>query len=165
MKDDRLEKVETVIIPWEQFKKALRLNYLQEDSSMFHHSHSFVLRLTPPFESDMSAEYYQSEQGVRYNNEWNEKPFHIKPEMLLLEGTDKGTNPFRWTEWPTERTTRNHLSESELEECDIDELVAEGREIFWDEMKSFLPETFCLGKCHSGLSKYEVDLVWDFDDE
>lgn len=28
----------------------------------------------------MEAEYYESEQGRHYDNNWNEKPFHIIPE-------------------------------------------------------------------------------------
>lgn len=154
--DERLEKVETVTIDFETFKKAFKRNYLQPDRTMFEHSHTFVLRLYPPFEAKMEAQYYESEQGRHYNNEWNEKPFHLKPELLILEGYDGLFNE----EWPTEQNTRSHLTEEEIEESGgIEAVVEEGREIFWDEVKYYLPEEFDLGHQH-GLRGYTVDIEW-----
>ena len=155
--DTRLEKVETVTISFETFKKALKRNYLGER----HRSdRSYVLRLYPPFEAGMEAEYYESEQGRHYNNEWNEKPLHISPELLILEGTDRG---FRGIyEWPTEANTRNALTEEKIEEAGgIEEAVEIEREIFWDEVKHSLPETFDLGKVQPATGNYTVDLNWE----
>ena len=154
-RDERLEKVEKIIIDWETFKKTLRLNYLEDNN---YHDRSFVLRLYPPFEAEMEAEYYESMQGRHYNNEWDEKPFHIKPELILLEGCEG--NPLRWNEFPTERNTRNALDDEIIEENEIGELVEEGREVFWSDIKYELPETFNLGKVH-GFGSYEVEIIWE----
>jgi len=50
--DSRLEKVETVEINFETFKKALSRNYLGERDS---HDRSYVLRLYPEFQSVMES--------------------------------------------------------------------------------------------------------------
>jgi len=93
--DTRLEKVETVTISFETFKKALKRNYL----------------------------------GI--------------------------------CEWPTEANTRDALSEEEIEEDGgIEEAVEIGREIFWDEVKHDLPETFNLGRVQ-GVGNYTVELNWE----
>jgi len=154
--DTRLEKVETVTISFETFKKALKRNYLGE---RHRRDRSYVLRLYPPFEAEMEAEYYESEQGRHYDSNWNEKPFHIAPELLILEGTERG---FRGIcEWPTEANTRDALTEREIEEDGgIEEAVEIGREIFWDEVKHDLPETFNLGRVR-GVGNYTVELNWE----
>lgn len=154
--DDRLEKVEEITISFETFKKALKRNYLGE---RHRRDRSYVLRLYPPFEAEMEAEYYESEQGRHYDSNWNEKPFHIPPELLILEGTERG---FRGIcEWPTEANTRHALSEEEIEEDGgIEKAVEIGREVFWDEVKHDLPETFNLGRVH-GVGNYTVELNWE----
>lgn len=154
--DTRLEKVETVTISFETFKKALKRNYLGESNR---HDRSYVLRLYPSFEADMEAEYYESEQGRHYDNNWDEKPFHIPPELIILEGTDRGFRGI--VEWPTEANTRNALTEEEIEEDGgIEEAVEIGREIFWDELEHDLPETFNLG-CVQGVGNYTVEINWE----
>jgi hypothetical protein len=159
-RDSRLQKVEQITIDWEVFKKALRRNYLGGNSTIFEHSHNFVLRLYPPFEAEMEAEYYESEQGRHYNSDWTEKPHHIKPELILLEGTERGTNPFIWIEYPTEQTERNHLTEQEIEDMGgISECLKTSRQIYWDEIRSFLPNTFDLGISAGYFSK-EVNINW-----
>lgn len=157
--DSRLEKVETVRIPFDQFKKALARNYLGESNR---HDRSFVLRLYPPFEATMTAEYYESEQGRHYNNEWNEKPFHINPELLILEG-DGGS--FRnIVNYPDEYEVRNALTEEQIEEeGGIEEAMKIGKEMFWDELRTILPETFDLGRVHD-LDSYPVEIEWVFED-
>lgn len=154
--DPRLETVETITIPFETFKKALKRNYLGESTR---HDRNYVLRLYPPFEAEMEAEYYESEQGRHYDNNWDEKPFHIQPELLIMEGTERG---FRGIcEWPTEANTRHALTEEEIEEeGGIEEAVETGRDIFWDEVKYDLPETFNLG-CVQGVKEYTVELNWE----
>jgi len=157
-KDERIEKVEQVTIDFEVFKKALAHNYLGKGKS--YHDRSFVLRLMPPFEAEMEVEYHESRQGRHYDNNWNEKPYHILPELILLEGTETGTNPFRWIEYPTEQTERQHLTEQEIEELGgIEECVEKGREIYWDEIKGFLPDTFELG-ISTGYHSKEVEINW-----
>lgn len=151
--DKRLEKVEQVTIDFETFKKAFKYNYLGESNR---HDRSYVLRLYPPFEAEMEAEYYESFQGQHYNNEWDEKPFHLTPELLILEGYDGVFNEG----WPTEQTTRNHLTEDEIEDSGgIETAIQEGREIFWNEVKYYLPDEFDLGHQH-GLRGYTVDIKW-----
>lgn len=158
--DERLEKVEKVRIDFETFKKALVRNYLSDNNKWYkmRQDRTFVLRLCPPFGSEMETEYYESMQGRHYNNEWNEKPFHIRPEIILLEGCDNQV--LRWNEWPNETNTRNALTQEKLEENDIEDLVEEGREIFWDDVKHSLPESFNLGKVR-GFGSYEVELIWE----
>lgn len=155
--NNKLQKVEQITIDWEVFKKALRRNYLEEDSTMFEHSHSFVLRLYPPFESEMEAEYHESEQGTHYMPDWNEKPHHINPETILLEGCD--SNPFRYSEWPTRTNTKHNLPEDVIENNDIDELVEEAREIFWSDLKGKLPEKYTLGFLPESSSEVEINWV------
>lgn len=159
--DERLEKVQTVVIPWDTYKKTLRRNYLDPDYTDRYHDRSFVLRLYPPFEAEMTVEYYESMQGRHYDNNWSEKPLHIRPEIILLEGCDG--NPFRWVAWPTEANTKAELPDNERETISdeqLQEYVDEGREIFWDELKADLPETFDLG-CVHGVGSYPVELRWE----
>jgi hypothetical protein len=159
-KDQRLDKVEQITIDFEVYKKAVTRNYLEPAKTMFEQNHSFVLRLMPPFEAEMVAQYYESEQGRHYNNEWNEKPHHIKPELILLEGTEADTNPFKWIEYPTERTQREHLTEQEIEdEGGIEECLKQSREIYWSEIAGFLLDTFVLGTSVGDHVK-EVQINW-----
>lgn len=158
--DERLETVETVRIPFDQFKKALARNYLGESNR---HDRTFVLRLYPPFEATMTAEYYESEQGVHYDSNWNEKPFHIKPELLILEGDGA---PFHdIVNYPEEYEVRNALTEEQIaEEGGIEEAMTFAKEVFWDELRTILPETFDLGRIH-GVGNYPVEIEWVFNDE
>lgn len=159
--DERLEKVEQITINWVIYKKTLKRNYLSDDYYRKRQNRNFVLRLHPSFEAEMEAEYYESMNGRHYDSNWNPKPFHINPEMILLEGTEKGTQPFRWMAWPTESNTRANLSEGEIREIGgIQEAVKEGREIFWNELKSFLPDTYNLSKSNMGMRDYTVDINW-----
>jgi len=157
--DERLEKVERIVIPFETFKKTLKRNYLGESNKT---DRSFVLRLYPPFESEMEVEYYESFKGRHYNSEWNEKPFHIPPELIILEGMDG--NFFNQHEWPTEITEQQHFTEKEIEEIGgIGNVVEESREWFWNELKVKLPDQFNLGNVH-GYGSYEVDIEWMFEE-
>jgi hypothetical protein len=160
-KDERLEKVEQITINWETFKKALKRNYLDPDYEYERQDRTFVLRLYPPFEAQMEVEYYESRQGRHYNNEWEEKPFHIRPEIILLEVCD--INRLRWNEYPTETNTRHALSGEVVEENDIEELVQEGREVFWSDLRYSLPNTFNLGRVH-GFGSYPVEINWEFEE-
>jgi len=157
-KDSRLDKVEQIIIDFEAFKKAVAYNYLGKGKT--YHDRNFVLCLMPPFDAEMRAEYYESRQGRHYDSNWNEKPHHIKPELILLEGTEAGTNPFKWIQYPTEQTERKHLTEQEIEDMGgIEECVKQSREIYWDEIKGFLPDTFQLG-ISTGYHSKEVQINW-----
>ena len=153
--DERLEKVETVQIDFETFKKALKRNYLGESHR---HDRSFVLRLYPPFEAEMEAEYYESEQGRHYDNNWSEKPFHIQPELLILESPGEGFRSI--VNYSTEASIRDALTEEQIaEEGGIEASLEIGREIFWGELETILPDRFDLGAVH-GLRPYEVDVEW-----
>lgn len=161
-KDERLERVEQITINFETFKKALKRNYLDPNYTNRYHDRSFVLRLYPPFESEMEAEYYESMQGRHYNNNWNEKPYHIKPELMLMHGC--GSDPFiKIVEYPTKENTRWTLDDEILDDNDIEDLVDEGREIFWSELKNLLPDTVDLGRVH-GYGSYPVEINWAFED-
>jgi len=156
-KDERLEKVEQITINFETFKKALARNYLGESNTA---DRSCVLRLYPSFEPEMEAEYYESMQGRHYDNNWNEKPFHIQPELLILEG-DRGN--FRdIVNYPEEWEVRQALTKEEIEEeGGIEEAMEVGKEMFWEELKTILPETFDLGRVH-GFGSYPVEINWEF---
>jgi hypothetical protein len=155
--DSRLEQVERVTISFETFKKALRRNYLGESSRR---DRSYVLRLYPPFEGEMEAEYYESEQGVHYDNNWDEKPVHIAPEMLILEGSESGFNSI--INPPEEWQVRQNLTDEEIEEAGgIDAAMEESWEMFWAELKTILPETFDLGLTQSMTGSYAVELEWE----
>ena len=156
-KDERLEKVEQITINFETFKKALARNYLGESNKT---DRSFVLRLYPSFKSEMEVEYYESVQGRHYNSEWNEKPFHIPPELLVLEGD--GGNFRDIVNYPEEWEVRQALTEEQIEEeGGIEEAMQVGKEMFWEELKTILPEAFDLGRVH-GLGGYPVDINWEF---
>lgn len=155
----RYEKVGTITINFETFKKALKRNYLDYDDQW---GRRYVLRLYPPFESEMEAEYYESEQGVHYDNNWDEKPLHIQPQIIIHDGRQGGFHGI--VEWPTEANTRNALTDDEIEECGgVEAAVEEGREIFWHELKHSLPETFNLGGV-DGYTSHEVDIEWVFEE-
>lgn len=158
--DARLEKVETVTINFETFKKALRRNYLEDNNI---HDRTFVLRLYPPFEAEMEAEYYESVKGQHYNNEWEEKPVHISPEWIIMEETPRGFNSI--INWDTVYTIESNFSEETIEERGgVQDFLRESHEMFWDELKTILPETMDLGK-HVPMSKqYEVDINWVFEE-
>lgn len=160
MTDDRLAKVETVTIPFETFKKALKRNYLGDRDRW---DRSFVLRLYPPFEAEMEAEYYESEQGRHYNNDWDEKPFHIKPELLILEGTDLGFRSI--CDPPEEWQIKRDLTDEQIEEeGGLEASMQIAWDIFWDELKTILPDRFDLG-CVHGFGTYYVDIEWEFEDD
>lgn len=158
-RDDRLDKVETVIIDWETFTKTLERNYLSDEYYRQRQDRTFVLRLYPPFESEMEAEYYESEQGRHYNSEWDEKPFHIRPELLILEGNNGGFRTI--VDYPSEQSVRHHLTEEEIEDDGgIEESLKIGREMFWDELKTVLPDQFNLAKATGVPQNYTVDIEW-----
>jgi hypothetical protein len=153
--DERLEAVERITIPFGVFKKALRRNYLGEPRR---HDRSYVLRLYPEYTAEMEVEYYESEQGRHYDSNWSAKPFHIPPELIILESPGDGLRSV--VNWPTEASVRSALSDEEIsEEGGIDESVRIAREIFWDELKFILPDTFDLARVH-GFGSYPVELNW-----
>lgn len=158
--DERLEKVNEVAINFSTFKKALKRNYLGEATRR---DRSYVLRLYPPFEAEMGAEYYESRQGVHYDSNWDEEPFHIAPELLVLEG---GKGEFRSiVDWEDSTTIGKHRTDDEIQEAGGKEAVLnEAHEMFWDELKTVLPETFDLGRINN-LNSYEVKINWVFDDQ
>ena len=153
--DSRLEKVETVEINFETFKKALARNYLGERNS---HDRSYVLRLYPEFTEVMKAEYYESMQGRHYDSNWDEKPFHIPPELLILEGNNGNFRDIvKYPErWEVEQNVPD-ITEDEIDEC-----MQESKELYWDEMKTILPTKFNLGSVH-GVGSYTVDIEWIFE--
>jgi hypothetical protein len=158
-RDSRLEKVKTITIDWDTFKKTLKRNYLDPDYERQRQNRSYVLQLYPPFEATMEARYYVSEQGRHYDSDWDEKPVHLKPELFILESTGRS---FRLiVEYPTAQNTRNALRDEEIEEMGgIEEAVAEGRELFWDELKTILPEQVNIGQFIGGHTNYPVDVEW-----
>ena len=156
--DERFEKVEQITIDFEVFKKALTRNYLEPANTMFEQQHSFVLRLYPPFKAEMEAQYYESQQGRHYDSNWSEKPYHILPEMIILEGNGGNFNDI--VNYPDEAEVRQCLTEEEIEEeGGIEESLKVGREIFWNEMKTILPGKFNLG-LSSGYTSKQVDINW-----
>jgi len=158
-KDSRLEKVEQITINFETFKKALSRDYLGESNTT---DRSYVLRLYPPFETEMEVEYYESFHGRHYDNNWDEKPFHITPALLILEGNNGGFNDI--VNYPEEWEIRQALTEEEIqEEGGIEESMEIGKEIFWDELKTILPNRFNLGN-QSGYGSYPVEINWEFED-
>jgi len=155
-KDERLEKVEQITIDFEVFKKTLARNYLGEKPSNW--GVTYVLRLFPPFKEEMEVEYFPSENGVHYDSNWNEKPFHIPPELLILEGN--GGNFYDIVNYPEEWQIRQTLSGEEIEEeGGIEKCMENTKEMFWDELKTILPKTFNLGNVH-GIGSYEVEINW-----
>ena len=154
-KDKRLEKVEQITIDFKVFKKALARNYLGESNKT---DRNYVLRLYPDFEKEMEVEYYESVNGVHYDNNWDEKPFHIPPELIILEGTKHGFRNI--VTYPDEWEVRNALSEEEIEEeGGIENALQEGKEIFWDDIKYNLPKKYNLAN-GSYYVDYVVDLNW-----
>jgi len=157
--DSRLETVETITIDWPTFKKTLKRNYLDPDYERQRRNRSYVLQLYPPFETTMEARYYVSEQGRHYNSDWDEKPVHLKPELFILEGSDSSFRDI--VEYPTEQNTRHALRDEEIEEMGgVDEAVTEGRELFWDELQTILPEQVNIGRFIGGHTNYTVDVEW-----
>jgi len=158
-RDTRLEKVDRIRIDWDTFKKALERNYLSPEYEYQRQDKTYVLRLYPPFESEMDAEYYVSEQGVHYNSDWDEKPFHMKPELFVLEGTDKGFRGI--VNYDTETDVRNALTDEQIEEeGGIEQSLQIAHEIFWDELKSIRPDEIDLGHFTPGPSGYTVEIDW-----
>lgn len=158
-RDARLDKVEEITVDWDTFKKALERNYLEDNN---YHDRSFVLRLYPPFEAEMQVEYHESLQGRHYNNDWNEKPLHILPELLILEGSNSSFRDI--VDYPEEWQVKQALSVEEIEEeGGIENVMQHSKQMFWDELKTILPNEFNLSNCH-GYGSYKVDVNWDFTD-
>ena len=154
-RDSRLEKVEQVTIDFQTFKKVLARSYLGESNKT---DRSFVLRLYPPFEAEMEAEYYESIQGRHYDNNWDETPFHIKPELLILEGD--GGNFRDIVDYPEEWQIKQALTNEEIqEEGGMEACMEESKQMFWEELKTILPDTYKLGYTN-GVGRYEVQLNW-----
>jgi len=153
--DDRLEVVETITIAWDDFKRALKRDYLTDGTDR---SRQNVLRLSPPFEGEMDATYFESEQGTYYSPEMDPKPVHIRPHTIIQEGRDRGFRDL--INWPTKATTRNALREEEIEDAGgIDAALAESREIFWNELRHSLPDSF---RYHTTAGRaYELSIEWE----
>ncbi len=160
--DERIAAIETIQIDWETFKKTLKRNYFADPTKWT--DRNFVLRLHPSFKAEMNAEYYESMKGAHYSNDWGQKPVHIKPELLIMEGTDRGFNSL--PEWPTESSERNHLTDDEIEEIGgIEAAVEESREMFWNELKHSLPKSIDLGRVlGSPYGSHEVEIEWEFEE-
>jgi len=146
-KDKRLEKVETVVINFDTFKKALSRNYLGERNN---HDRSYVLRLYPPFEAEMRAEYYESVQGRHYDSNWDEKPLHIQPELLILEGNNGNFRDI--VKYPEEWQIQQNLTE----------VMSKSKEMYWDEIKTIIPKTFNLG-CINMSGSYPIAINWEME--
>lgn len=154
--DDRLAKIKTITISFETFKNTLQRNFLDDRDQR---GRNFVLRLCPPFQAEMDTESYVSEQGVHYDNNWTEKPAHIPPEYLIREGTDRGFRGL--VGWPTETTTRNALTDEEIDERGgIDAAIEDGRELFWNELQHSLPDEIDLGRLSHPCS-HVVEIEWE----
>jgi len=161
--DPRLEKVEQITINWETFKKTLERNYLSPDYERQRQDRTFVLRLYPPFDTEMDVEYYESMQGRHYDNNWDEKPFHMRPELFILEGTEQGFHGV--VNYDDEYDIKNALTEEEIEEeGGIENALETSHEIFWDELRHDRPNEIDLGIFTPGPNGYTVGIEW-IDDE
>ncbi|WP_435065904.1 hypothetical protein [Halobaculum sp. EA56] len=162
--DERVAAVETIRIRWEDFKKALRNNYLTDTDRR--RGGNTVLRLNPGrggFSEAEEAETYFSESGVHYASDWPAKPIHIRPHTIIETGRERGFRGL--VEWPTRGNTRSALSEEEIEEIGgIDAAVEESREIYWEELRHSLPDTFDLGR-QLGPEGKHVEIEWVFDED
>jgi hypothetical protein len=138
--DDRLDGVETVTVDWESFKKALKRSYL--DPSFTDTDFKYRLRLTPPFESEMKAEYDQCRLGSHIRYEDSARPWTFNPQQVI-ESSETG---FRGLpRWPTERNVKQALADDKIEDIGgVDKAVAESRELFWNAVRHAMPETIDL---------------------
>jgi len=152
--DDRLEAVETITIDWAEFKKALKLDYLAPINRSRHN----VLRLTPPFETEMTATYYESQQGTYYPPEMDPKPLHIRPHAIIQEGRDRGFRDL--INWPTKASVRDVLREEEIQDSGgIEAALDESRAIYWEELRHSLPDSF---RYHTTAGRaYELSIEWE----
>lgn len=159
-KDERVAGVETVRIHWEDFKTALRNDHLT-DTDRQRGGHT-VLRLRAPFDGTVEAETHFSEQGRHYSRDVDPKPIHVRPHFIVEDGRDDG---WRFIgDYPTESTTRHALREEEIEEAGgIEAVVEESRELWWDELRHSLPDSFNLGAVVSPEHK-RVEIEWVFDE-
>jgi len=163
--DERLQKIEQVTIKFDEFKDALRRNYL-DPSTALNGNRTYVLRLYPPFEPCMEAEYHESEQGRHYSNDWDEKPFHIRPELIILDIDDDRSVFFNKHAWPTYTQQKRSIEDDptvEATEERVEEALDYARDWFWTELKAILPSEIDLG-CMGSYNLYEVDVEWVFDE-
>lgn len=162
--DERLAAVETLRIRWDDFKKALRNNWLTDTDRG--RGGNTVLRLSPGrkgFRETMTAETYFSEQGVRYDSNWEQEPIHIRPHLILETGLDRGTRGLM--EWPEQWHIENNFSEEEIEEMGgIEKALDEEREFWWGELRAQLPTEFDVSSSYPMKSK-QVDIEWVFDED
>lgn len=152
--DDRLEAAETITIEWDDFKRALKRDYLTDGTDRSRHN---VLRLSPPFEAEMTATYFESEQGTYYPPEMDPKPVHIRPHTIIQEGRDRG---FRGLiTWPTRHNATDALTDAEVEEAGgVDAVIEQSREIYWEELRHNLPDSF---RYHATPDHvYEINIEW-----
>lgn len=154
--DERIAAIETITIPFETFKKALRRNYLDEETA--DDSRDYRLRIAGPFEAEMDVEYYETESGSRYASDVDPKPLHIHPEQLVFQGIDGGFREIR--EWPTRATIKEKLAEGEIEAAgDPVAALEAAREEFWADLRARLPEEIDLGFIH-GYQSDPVAIEW-----
>lgn len=152
--DARLEQVEQITIAWDDFKKALKRNYLTDGTDR---SRSNVLRLSPPFAAEMEASYFESEQGMHYPPEMDPKPVHIAPEVIIREGRERGFRDL--INWPTRHNATDALTDEEVEEAGgVEAVVEQSREIFWDELRHSLPDSFTYTATPD--ADYEIAINW-----
>lgn len=152
--DARLETVDEITIDWSDYKKALRRDYLTDGTDR---SRRNVLRLSAPFEAEMDATYFESEQGTRYAPEVDPKPVHIRPHTIIEDGRDRGFRDL--ITWPTRHNATDALTDAEVEEAGgVDAVVEQSRDIYWDELRHSLPDSF---RYHTVAGRaYEIDINW-----
>lgn len=153
--DSRLATVEQITIDFEDFKQALTDNHLTDTDRQ--RNGNTVLRLLPPFESEMEAEQYFSRKMQRYDNNWDEKPVHIRPHLLFETG---GSDFLRSAEYPTRGNQQHVLSDEEIDAAGgLDTVVEEARTLFWEELKYSLPSMADIGEA-TGYTSKTVEIEW-----
>jgi hypothetical protein len=77
--DNRLNKIETIHVTRDAIDRVISA---REDDDL-RDERTPVLRLYPPFEAEMEVEYHESVTGRHYNSDWDEKPIHIPPNVVM----------------------------------------------------------------------------------
>lgn len=124
-------QIETVTVDAEEIVEALRFNGQPEE---YRNQRTAVLRVSPPFSSEVEASIHYTEEGTRYPSEMDPKPVHLSAEQFVTDDEYAV---------PPSRDDERHHARSELDnptDEEIQEWVETAFEVWEDEVRAHLAD-------------------------
>ncbi|WP_254767382.1 hypothetical protein [Salinilacihabitans rarus] len=145
------ENIETVRIDPEAIVDAHQINHERQ-----HASSSRVIRISPPFDTEVEGKPFTAESGNSYPLEMSPKPIHIQPSAFLEE---TGTNLI---EFPTHQKERELLQEEpnvSLTEKNVEEWYQQQLEVWKEDVRAAIKDSISVDL--EGSSTLDADLTID----